>query len=792
MQNADSTPDEGSAGKTRAKWQHPAAAHSTYQVHQGLNFDPFDFGDCFSPDSKESPAKDSGRDAKLCSAVIMQGPSAGSTSRASPINAASPAASAGPGAAAKDSDSKVPLRRARTDRSPTGSLSPRGGRLINRPLLGQQRRVSETPGYGVEELHSRGLLGLRGGGVGGGVGEKDLTRSRSPSAITWSTAPTVPRTLSPSPALTSAAPQTSPSPKSVPHLWAPAVDLKGHAHEASAPSGMSHVSQAQLGEEGRRAPRDALSRSLKLPSDACPVRVYPEGLSHYHSPRESPRSPPPAAGSRWDDEVRAARVQQCGSAPLSLAPALDGRRALDVLPITRPASARDIKVTGRVPSQASTASTACTASRASAAPTLPVSMQASEKMFPEHMHQSPSAGLGRNAFMSPCQTRNCSTDSSPLDARAPHVPIPPTMYSNNAAGVLLPRSPDSTWSSPTSSVNATTAFWPDTGPVRLSSAAYASTTEKKDTIEIYDAARKLIEKSLPQSDRTATEALNLLQSLKSTLLQASVPIGSNKHLSTELAYSDAMPEDQQEARELMKMAAEKWMDFSPGGSVSQGGGGGGGGGDVASKGKKRMEIVSHMMTLAEKTRLKDEAKQRLIDAELARCTFAPTISTRSKEMAASRARASASASKDDSRPPRHAQLTTNARNKLEPPASSVTPLHQVLQKAQSRVSQSIVKQLIRDGKRKGPIEERLLQAAQRRKEKMAEAEGAKLEQVERDMASSRATLALDLSIASAVAGAPGVKTALAKRAMATSHRLFSLSSGMPVSVGFICSLTGLF
>ena len=193
---------------------------------------------------------------------------------------------------------------------------------------------------------------------------------------------------------------------------------------------------------------------------------------------------------------------------------------------------------------------------------------------------------------------------------------------------------------------------------------------------------------------------------------------------------------------------------------------------MASKGKKKMEIVSHMVTLAEKTRFKDEAKQRLMEAELARCTFAPTISARSKEIAASRARAS----KDDSHAARHAQLTTNVRNKLEPPASSVTPLHQMLQKVQSRVSQSIVKQHIRDGKRTGPIEEHLLQAGKRRKEKMAEAEGAKLEQVERDMASSRATLALDLSMTSAVAGTPGGKTALAKRAMATSHRLFSLSS----------------
>jgi hypothetical protein len=80
------------------------------------------------------------------------------------------------------------------------------------------------------------------------------------------------------------------------------------------------------------------------------------------------------------------------------------------------------------------------------------------------------------------------------------------MYSNNA---LLPRSPDSTLSSPASSGNAATAFWPDTGPLRLSSAAYAGKTEKEDTIEIYDAARKLIEMSLPQSDRAATEAARL-------------------------------------------------------------------------------------------------------------------------------------------------------------------------------------------------------------------------------------------------------------------------------------------
>ena len=245
---------------------------------------------------------------------------------------------------------------------------------------------------------------------------------------------------------------------------------------------------------------------------------------------------------------------------------------------------------------------------------------------------------------------------------------------------------------------------------------------------------------------------------------------------------------------MMKMAAEKWMDFPPqegsvsrgrgggrkggsGGGGGRGGGGGGVGGDSASKGKKKIEIVSHMVTLAEKTRLKDEAQRRLMEAELSLCTFAPTISARSKEIAASRARAS----KDDSHASRHAQLTTNARNKIEPPARSMPPLPQVLQQVQSRVTQSIVKQHIRDGKRKGPIEEHLLQAGKRRKEKMAEAEGAKMEQVERDMASSRATLALDLSIASAAAGTPGGKTALAKRAMATSHRLFSLSAARGLS-----------
>ena len=73
-----------------------------------------------------------------------------------------------------------------------------------------------------------------------------------------------------------------------------------------------------------------------------------------------------------------------------------------------------------------------------------------------------------------------------------------------------------------------------------------------------------------------------------------------------------------------------------GGAGGRGGGGGGGGGrtsqggaarDGASKAKK-VENVSHMVTLAEKTRQKEAAKRRLLQAELARCTFAPAISSR--------------------------------------------------------------------------------------------------------------------------------------------------------------------
>ena len=153
---------------------------------------------------------------------------------------------------------------------------------------------------------------------------------------------------------------------------------------------------------------------------------------------------------------------------------------------------------------------------------------------------------------------------------------------------------------------------------------------------------------------------------------------------------------------------------------------------------------------------------------------------RSKEMAARRV-----ANDDDT--PRHTQLTSNARHKLEHLQSSSRAVAHNTPKAavahntpvlQNKVSKSIVKQMILDGKRKGAIEDRLLEAAQRNKEKLAQAEGAKLAETERDLASSRATQALDLSMASVADDAAGGKDSsetLAKRAMAASHRLFQLS-----------------
>ena len=74
-----------------------------------------------------------------------------------------------------------------------------------------------------------------------------------------------------------------------------------------------------------------------------------------------------------------------------------------------------------------------------------------------------------------------------------------------------------------------------------------------------------------------------------------------------------------------------------GGAAGKGGDGGGSGGgraqgdatrDAASKAKKVENVSCRMVTLAEKTRQKEEAKRRLLQAELALCTFAPAISIR--------------------------------------------------------------------------------------------------------------------------------------------------------------------
>ena len=271
--------DQGSAGKPgpRAKWQHPGAC-STYE---GLNFDPFDFGASFSP------LHQGGRDPNLLSATSIASLRG---THGAPHNSethdqlaqqwpgrlqpSSSAAAESAGAAGQGSETA----QARTDRSPTASPSPRGGRLVNRPLLGQgqQRAVLEMrhssaqvqqKREGAEHRASleRGSLGLH--------ADQGSDRASHPSPAI-SSAPTSPA----SPALLRDARRTSPAASgSLNRSRSPVME--------ASPAFGSHASKiVQHGEEAKRAPRDAMVAAKEAGSAAASL----QGLAHYYRSRPVP------------------------------------------------------------------------------------------------------------------------------------------------------------------------------------------------------------------------------------------------------------------------------------------------------------------------------------------------------------------------------------------------------------------------------------------------------------------------------------------------------------------------
>lgn len=258
--------DPGSTSKTRAKWQYPGTS-STYE---GLNFDPFDFGASFSP------LRQGGKDPNLFSAASIA--NLGGTHGAPHISdsetggqhvqqwrqqqSSTTAAVASAGSAGKVGETA----QARTDRSPTASPSPRGGKLVNRPLLGQRRTASEIrcsqerEGAEHRAALERGSLGLH--------AHQESDRASYPSPNSSSA------TSSASPVPLGAARRTSPA-ASGSRSRSPAVEVS--------PALGSHASKyVQHSEEARRAPRDAMVVASETGSAAASLH----GLAHYYRFRD--------------------------------------------------------------------------------------------------------------------------------------------------------------------------------------------------------------------------------------------------------------------------------------------------------------------------------------------------------------------------------------------------------------------------------------------------------------------------------------------------------------------------
>ena len=133
----------------------------------------------------------------------------------------------------------------------------------------------------------------------------------------------------------------------------------------------------------------------------------------------------------------------------------------------------------------------------------------------------------------------------------------------------------------------------------------------------------------PPMPAWSKQALRLLDGIKSTLRHARTPF--------------ALPHDEHSSEEMQRrtdagkteagLEVELLTDTVASGlaTMSISGRAGrdivDGGGQLAGKGPR----VHKMLTPADKMRKKQEAKERLLEAELARCTFNPSICSRSAE-----------------------------------------------------------------------------------------------------------------------------------------------------------------
>jgi len=121
-------------------------------------------------------------------------------------------------------------------------------------------------------------------------------------------------------------------------------------------------------------------------------------------------------------------------------------------------------------------------------------------------------------------------------------------------------------------------------------------------------------------DRSTEEALTLLESLKSTL-----------RLATSQEYGVGGWMVREEREQVQGGSGEGEEDehfFGKRREVGEGGVGSGRHLGGVSSGRVVKSKKVGLITLADKHRLKQEAKQRLLAAELSKCTFAPAISAR--------------------------------------------------------------------------------------------------------------------------------------------------------------------
>ena len=190
--------------------------------------------------------------------------------------------------------------------------------------------------------------------------------------------------------------------------------------------------------------------------------------------------------------------------------------------------------------------------------------------------------------------------------------------------------------------------------------------------------------------------------------------------------------------------------------------------------------AKHLLTAKDKAKKQQEAKQRLLDAELACCTFTPKLCAKSKKMAEKKL---GDAIGWDNHLRSTVALMAKKSGCLK--RSSLTPslnLPHFLQKSlnacaesdartcstpQSKTTRCLVKHMQHSGRLSGPVEDRLMEAAHRKKERLALAErAAALEELGHMSVFSKSTQALDLSPSIALT------KETSQRAMAASQRLY--------------------